>query len=83
MGAGNRWDNVDKTPLNNNEENKEKEEREEEGEGAKVDKSVHDNDDDDDNEEVIRGEPAFLLYSTILWATRWVESVAPRAGIID
>jgi hypothetical protein len=54
-----------------------------EGEGAKEDKSTHEDNDDDGNEEVKRGEPAFLFYSTILWATRLGGSVAPRAGIVN
>jgi hypothetical protein len=37
----------------------------EEGEGAKEDKSTHNKNNDNDDKEVIRGEPAFLFYSTI------------------
>ncbi len=66
-----------KIPLDNNEE-----EEEEEREGAKKGKRAHDNNGDDEDKEVIRGEPAFLFYSTIRYTTRLVGSVHPRAGIV-
>jgi hypothetical protein len=81
--AGNGWGNVDKILLESGSKEEEEEVREEEGEGAKEDESTHNKNNDNDDKEVIRGEPAFLFYSMILWTTRSAGSVAPSAGIVS